>query len=427
MRHLETFDPAAYPSDSAMLSAAVAAAKAADGILTIPPVNPRTGAREYLIDEAILLPSDFTVILDHCTLKLTPHATCNIFRNENMYRDGYLERLPEQKNIRILGRGDATLDGDGHNDIFEWTPAGEGTPSIYCNNLVLFHNVDGFEVSGITVKNQRWWGLNFLFCSHGRISDIRVKTGGLFSNQDGINLRLGCHHITIERVSGNSGDDLIALSAIFYRYMVKGKSTDIHDVTIRDIVASSMHESMIALRANDGHEIYNIDIENVIESNFDDENILPYGTILLGQRCFFAKYAGEHGSMHHIKIKNIRTKSGGAAVTLCNTLVDSTIEDVSAENTMNALTTVNYDHYGNTRLVVRGNADDDNFGPAGISMERVVIRNVTAADSVRGAAVDLSEMQDTDFLKDVTFENIRGAHGTLVIADRISKEGVTVK
>lgn len=427
MSPFESLDLAAFSTDSEMLRAAVALAKKEDGTLTVPPVNPRTGKPEYLIDEAILLPSDFTIILDNCKLKLTEKAECNIFRNENMYRDGYLDRLPEQKNIKILGVGNATLDGDGHNDIFEWTPRKEGDTSIYCNNLVLFHNVDGFEVSGITIQNQRWWGLNFLFCSHGKISDIRIKTGGLFSNQDGINLRLGCHHITIERIFGNSGDDLIALSAIFYRYMVKGKSTDIHDVIIRDVIASSMHESMIALRANDGHKIYNLDIENIMESNFDDENILPYGTILLGQRCFFAKYAGEHGSMHHIRIKNVRTKSGGAAVTLCGTLVDSTIEDIYAEHTEHALTTVNYDHYGNTRLVVRGNADDDNFGPPGIRMERVTIRNVYADDSVRGCAVDLTEMQDTDFLKDVTFENIRGTGETVRIAEHIPTEGVCVR
>ncbi len=421
MSPFESLALSAFSTDSERLRAAVAAA---DGTLTVPPVNPRTGKPIYLIDEPILLPSDFTVILDNCKLKLTEHAECNIFRNENMYRDGYLDRLPAQKNIKILGLGNATLDGDGHNDIFEWTPRREGDASIYCNNLVLFHNVDGFEVRGIAIENQRWWGLNFLFCSHGTISDIRVKTGGLFSNQDGINLRLGCHHITIERISGNSGDDLIALSAIFYRYMVKGQSTDIHDVVIRDVIASSMHESMIALRANDGHKIYNIDIENIFESNYDDENILPYGTILLGQRCFFAKYAGEHGSMHHIRIKNVRTKSGGAAVTLCGTLVDSTIEDIYAERTEHVLTTVNYDHYGNTRLVVRGQADDDNFGPPGIRMERVTIRNVLADDSVRGCAVDLTEMQDTDFLKDVTFENIRGRGEPVRIADHIMTEGV---
>lgn len=427
MNLFEMQDLSGFSTDAEMLCAAVRTARAGDATLTIPPVNPRTGESVYLIGETILLPSDFTVVLDNCKLKLTESAKCNIFRNENMYRDGYLDSLPAQKNIRIIGRGNATLDGDGHNDIFEWTPRAEGEPTIYCNNLVLFHNVEGFEVSGIAIENQRWWGLNFLFCSHGRISDIRIKTGGLFSNQDGINLRLGCHHITIERIFGNSGDDLIALSAIFYRYMVKGKSTDIHDIVIRDIVASSMHESMIALRANDGHEIYNIEIENVLESNYDDENILPYGTILLGQRCFFAKYAGEHGSMHDIHIRNVRTKSGGAAVTLCVTLVDSTIEDIYAENTEHALTTVNYDHYGCTRLVVRGNADDENFGAHGICMERVTVRNVFAAPSVRGTAVDLTEMQDTDFLRDVTFENIHGTGEPVRIADNIETEGVCIR
>ena len=61
MSPFESLDLSAFSPDSEMLRAAVAAA---DGNLTVPPVNPRTGKPIYLIDEPILLPSDFTVILD---------------------------------------------------------------------------------------------------------------------------------------------------------------------------------------------------------------------------------------------------------------------------------------------------------------------------------------------------------------------------
>lgn len=416
-----------FKTDSQMLAEAVREAHKKSGTLIIPPVNPRTGESVYIIDETILLPSDMEIVLENCVLKLAPDARCNIFRNENMYKEGYLSKDSEQKNIFIRGIGNAVLDGEGHNDVFEWSSEKDGNPSVYCNNLLLFHNVDNFAVTGITVQNPRWWGLNFLFCSNGKISDIRIKTGELFSNQDGINLRTGCHDIEIARISGNSGDDFIALTAVSFRHIVEGKKTDIHDISIHDVIGSSVHEGIVTLRANDGHHIYNVDIENIIESNFDNENILPYGTILLGQRCFFTKELGKHGCMHHIRVSGVHTKSGGAAVTLCNTLCDSVIENIYAQNCINAVTTVNYDHYGNTRLVVRGNADDENFGPAGVMLERVEFKNINADKSVRGAAVDLSEMQDYDFLKDVTFSGIHSENEALLISDKIKKEGVKVR
>ena len=137
MLKLKNFSPSECTSDGQMLNRAIALAKS-NGELTIPPVNPRTGEAVYMIDEPILLPSDFTVVLDNCHLKLTSDAQCNIFRNENLYRDGYKTIEKEQHNIKIIGRGKAILDGAGHNDIFEWSSAKDGRPSVYVNNIILF-------------------------------------------------------------------------------------------------------------------------------------------------------------------------------------------------------------------------------------------------------------------------------------------------
>ena len=60
-------------------------------------------------------------------------------------------------------------------------------------------------------------------CAHGTLRDIDFQSSGFkiidgerrtILNQDGIDLRLGCHDILIENISGYTGDDLIALTAI---------------------------------------------------------------------------------------------------------------------------------------------------------------------------------------------------------------------
>ena len=408
MLNLNSFNFNQFLTDSEMLNAAVRASKER-GILTVPPINPRTEANVYIIDEPILLHSDFTLLLDNCHLKLAPDAMCNIIRNEKLYQDGYNTLEGEQKNIRIIGKGNAVLDGEGHNDVFEWSSKKNGRPSVYVNNLILLHNVDGFEIRGITLKDQRWWALNLLYCSNGTVSDITVRTDSKFSNQDGINLRIGCHHLTLERLFGTSGDDFIALSAIGNPtdYIVEGKSTDIAFVNIRDVIASSMHEAIISLRANDSHNVHHIDIENVMESNYGNENVLPYTTILLNQGAFYAKHPGLHGSMHHINIKNVYTKSGGTAITLGNTLVDSTIENIYASGSVNVLSTFSYDHFGPTRLVKRGDSDDPNFPEDGITLERVMFKNIVADKTVKGSAVDFSYMRDSDFISDAVIDGLQ--------------------
>ena len=407
MLNLISFDCNNFSTDSQMLNAAVKAS-AQHNMITVPPINPRNGQNVYIIDEPILLPSNFTLVLDNCHLKLSPNAACNIIRNENLYREGYKTLAGEQKNIRIIGKGHAVLDGEGHNDVFEWSSKKDGRPSVYVNNLILLHNVDGFEISGLTLKDQRWWALNLLYCSNGTVSDITFRTDSRFSNQDGINLRVGCHHVTLERLFGTSGDDFIALSAIGnpVDYIVEGKNTDIAFVNIRDIIASSMHEAIISLRANDSHNVHHISIENVMESNYGNENVLPYTTVLLNQGAFYAKHPGLHGSMYHINIKNVYTKSGGTAITLGNTLVDSTIENVYASGSVNVLSTFSYDHFGPTRLVKRGDSDDPNFPEDGITLERVVFKNIVADNTVKGSAVDFSIMRDSDFVSDTVIDGL---------------------
>jgi hypothetical protein len=54
-------------------------------------------------------------------------------------------------------------------------------------------------------------------------------------NQDGIDLRLGCHDILIENISGQTDDDLIALTAIPRAGKTAVPADDIRHVIVRNI------------------------------------------------------------------------------------------------------------------------------------------------------------------------------------------------
>ena len=165
-------------TDSESIQNAVnAAEKGPIRTVRIPRVCERTGATEWIIEKAILLPSDITIILDDCHLTLKKDIYENIFRNKNLYTD--IQNKPEgkQKGIRIIGMGDAILDGGEGNDLRESTSMKDGRPSIRNNNFVLLHNVDDYVLENFSFINLRWWAINQVCCTNGRLENLRFFNG----------------------------------------------------------------------------------------------------------------------------------------------------------------------------------------------------------------------------------------------------------
>ena len=105
-------------SDSKSIQNAVDTAHKKGCAVLIPRLNARTGEGIWIIDEAVLLPSDIEVILDNCHLKLADGIYDNIFRNANIYdRDRNFINLGRQRNIHIKGIGNAIIDGGNHNGL----------------------------------------------------------------------------------------------------------------------------------------------------------------------------------------------------------------------------------------------------------------------------------------------------------------------
>ncbi|MBP5270996.1 MAG: hypothetical protein ILO42_08575, partial [Clostridia bacterium] len=201
----------------------------------------RNGSRRAVIsgnleiDREIRLPSDFTHVLSECHLRMADGCYSNMFVNENFDRPEGRTAADRNRNIVIEGVGSAVLDGGEYNGLSERNEQRDGLPPIWKNNLILFANVDGFRITGISCRNMRWWALDFLFCSNGYIGniDFRANDTGvapdgriyhgllrskyeevLVKNADGIDLRQGCHDIVIENITGFTEDDSVALTAL---------------------------------------------------------------------------------------------------------------------------------------------------------------------------------------------------------------------
>ena len=143
---------------------------------------------------------------------------------------GYkLCRKPEglQEGIVIRGVGNAVLDGGLHNGLREDTAGKDGMPMVFNNLTIYLHHVKDFRIEGLHIVDQRWWAIACVFCWDGVIENLHFaitdhsyrKSSPLWAqhpwrNQDGVDLRIGCHDIQIRNLTGETCDDVVALTAL---------------------------------------------------------------------------------------------------------------------------------------------------------------------------------------------------------------------
>ena len=276
-------------------------------IAVIPKENPLTGDSLWIIDAPLLLSSNKTVILDGAHLRLADGVYCNMFSTE-FPLGGACEH---KENIAILGKNGAILDGGEYNGLCEKNAGRDGMPHIFYNNMILMRDVDGFEVGGFTVIEQRHWALNFLYCTNGKISDIRFQASNQAKNQDGIDLRFGCHDIVIENIFGTTGDDTVALTALNHtssnRFYIPDRCGDIYNVTIRNVdAACTGGHSIIRLLCHDGLQVHHILVEDVIDRNFEIGK-KNHAAIRIGDKNYSSVKMAEDSDIHDITVRRVRS------------------------------------------------------------------------------------------------------------------------
>jgi len=223
-------------SQSERIQKAIDDARKSTGKVIIPRYDEVTKSSVWLLDKAILLPGDFELELDNCTLKLSDRCRDNFIRSANAGL-GIKNVLP-LKNIRISGRGNVRLEGadnpratGDHNKTLSLNPDGfgqsygtdagktnENQKGGWRNHAIILAHVDVFEIRGLVLKDYHGHGLVLERCTNGKVEDITfnvrqaVKVAGTdrqVLNQDGLGIRFGCKNLIISNIKGKSGDDFI--------------------------------------------------------------------------------------------------------------------------------------------------------------------------------------------------------------------------
>ena len=377
--------------------------------VTIPRYNARTGKTVWEIDKAILLPSSMTVILENAHLRMADGVFDNVFRNELCYSDEGCTLEGEQHDIRIIGVGHALLDGGEPNGLTEQYVRDHPDKglSMFTNLTVQFHNVRDLELRNLHFRDTRYWAVSFSFCRWGRLIDLDFRNYGTVENQDGIDLRVGCEYFTIENVTGITGDDTVALTALpksgnALRWAVEGKKPDIHDISIRNIISASHGCALLRFLCEDGASIYNVTVDGVKDTG----KAVSGSTLLFGasNTSFVRERARVMGEFRNVMIRNVSSmaQSGIALREPC--------QDIAVENMVitgkNEAGLAFTDNFAAKNVTIRnlviapdptyapdaafsfGDVSDENL--AGLTIENVQVRNVDYV--FRGKTVDIRNM-----------------------------------
>lgn len=286
---------------------------------------------DWEIKAAIRLPSNFTLILEDCHLRLADGCYASIFVNEHNETEIGKTVDGTDRNISIIGRGNAILDGGEYNGLGEMTPPEKRPAPLYKNNLILFTNVNGFKISGLKCINQRWWATNFIYCRNGSIENMdfcaddrrfdkdRTLVHGLIQgdnysniyvkNADGIDLREGCQNIVIENITGFTEDDTIALTGLAGKleaaFRVEGLSSDICNVKINNIRAAAFC-SIVRLLNQGEIKLHDIEIDGVFDTSENSPHLNRGArAIRVGDKYLYGPRHCTKDETYNISIKNV--------------------------------------------------------------------------------------------------------------------------
>lgn len=329
-----------YGADSDVIDAKISAACAAGGSRTVTlGRNPDRPDGAWMITRAILLPDDFTLVLDDCRVELAPGTRDNIIRNAGAI--GYM-RVTPNRNIKVIGKGDAVLCG-GRSNHYE--PVTSGDRNGWRTMGILFCAVTGYELAGFTMEETQCWGISQENgCANGWVHDIRFADSNKMRNQDGVDIRKGCHDILVENLTGVCGDDVVALTALRRKAGTRrggGKAScqiggdfpspddDVYNVTVRNVKARcSGGHGIVRLLVQDGIKMHHVTVSNVVDTT-DVSKGEPrcQAAIRIGDVNYWSIRRNDLGEMHHVTVRDVAS-AGRVAVWIKGPLCDSSVTGI---------------------------------------------------------------------------------------------------
>lgn len=235
---------------------------------------------EYLITQAIVLPSNTIVRIVGCTIRMADNTVDNMFRTANITPDpehpvGHATNksdMPTCKNIKIIGESATLIMENNASQSSELVVGWRG-------NVICFAGVDGFEVAGLSIEKNLCWTINIARCRNGKVHDIVFNTTR--ENGDGIDV-MG-DNIDVYNISGSTQDDTtVVYNVNTARYTARPAEVDVpivpfdyaydfgyghdsHDIHFHNVHATGTNHILILITGT--YEIYNVTASNISDKD----------------------------------------------------------------------------------------------------------------------------------------------------------------
>ena len=430
-------------SDSEMIQAALDAAKEEGLSVLVPKINKRTGKDIYNIDKTLFLHTGSILILQNAHLRLSDGVICNMFRNS----DG------NNENITIKGIGKSILDGGVHNELYEVNGIARSISKYpgrhaYENCMMIFKCVKNLLIDNITIKDQRYWAVCLCAVSESRVANIHFESSSNVPNQDGVDLLPGCHDVIVENITGCVGDNVVALIATrddLYPYKpATVRECDVHNIIVRNLLIYGVGGcALIRLLNHDGCKIYNVRIDNVIETSpwsENDSSVAPNpdlnivtdedgnmvhkrllvpgeegyrceAAIIIGESYWYKYTKAEPGDTFGISISNVMTHAR-FALWLNNAVKDSTFENIRVFG--NGFTSVFFGEGTMENLLFRGIRYDEDVKPVNADEQIVIEWNNTESRGLNAVYFNGTSVRNVEFCDmrvPASLDSVFGGHG----------------
>ena len=367
-------------------------------VIEVGPQGPDLDGRWFLT-QAIILPSNTTLILHGARLFMADRVSDNMIRN--LHAETGDSRRDE--NIHVLGLGGAELDGNAVNQIRQ--------AYVHKNFGIAFHKVDKSSIKGIALGPTEAWGMGLENVNDLLIESIRFQQDGKTENQDGVHVCGPGSRICISNIIGTVADDAIAIDAGAgaedYRGSARGSGGFLENIVVSNVSVKNLRAGAgVRTVASKGKSLDGVFISQVAITG--SNQVLKIGWDRWGARQGGRDVGDVFPSCEEQKNIIISGVKGSTDNVFCK--IESNVKNLTIRNVRGSCGTAAFTNIG---------SDGYCFSLENVLLEDWIIEGCKTGVEI-GGGVTCSNFT----VKDSNFSAAMGQDGTCI---RLSGEGKTLE
>ena len=282
-------------TDAETIQAAIDEAVKTGSTVLIPRFNAAKNRTEWRIDKAVVLRSGTRLVIDNARLVQETGTYDHMFTN-----------APGAEDVAVVGEGFSTLSGGQENRLKESTAGKFGLPDVVKNVMIYLSGAKRVTLENLRIEHQRYHAV----VADGT-EDLTVRNLDFFAyphlpNMGGILLKNGTKRVTIDGVTGRTGDDTVSIRGVENQ---AGGGGVISGVSIRNVLADPARAALVRIETAGGVKIRDVRIDTVMDASRFYEKKRSGAALAFYSEGARPKVPAESGDLSGVTVKNLYSRS----------------------------------------------------------------------------------------------------------------------